>query len=753
MPFQTVRLRPGINVEATPTLLEAGYSESNLIRWRDGLAEKIGGWTKFYAFVISGITRALHAWQDLSQNNRLAVGNTTSLSIITDGVLIDITPQQLTSDFDPDFATTATSTTVTVDDPNIEDVTIYDTIRFETPVAIGGIVLAGTYAIDLVLGTTTYQITAASAAVTTRANLPITGITQANPAVVTYTGADNIANGDLVYIFGVGGMTQVNGLLFTVANLNTGANTFELSGVNSTGYGAYTTGGEASPGAVPRFTTTTGSASVTVTLQDHGLSVGDTINFSLSTTVGGLTIFDTYSVFSVTDVDNFVITAETQASATTSAFMNSGDARIIYDITIGPQSGGSGYGIGEYGIGAYGTGEVPGQQVGTPITATNWSLDNWGEILLANPEGGGIYWWQQQTGFQNAKLVTEAPEFNNGIFVAMPAQILVAWGTTFSETIGSQQDPLLVKWSDQEDFFNWTVTATTQAGEFRVPTGSRLVGALQTRNYACLWTDLDLWAMDYIGPPLVYGFNKIAGNCGLIAKHAVAQLSGNVYWMGKSNFFAMTGNGVSPIPCSVWDYCFQNLDTANQTKCVAASNTPFNEVLFFFPSASGGTGEPDRYVKLNTIENAWDYGILARTAWIDESVLGQPIAASPSGLIFSQETGQDADGAAISASFTSGYWVISEGEEFAFVDWIIPDFKYGKIATPTGANIQVTLYATDYPGQTPRTYGPYNVTSSTEAITTRLRGRQMAIKVSTDDIGSFWRLGAVRFRYAVDGRR
>lgn len=754
MPFSMVRLRPGIDVERTPTLNEAGYSQSNLIRWRDGLAEKIGGWTKFFPFVISGVIRALHAWQDLGGDDHLAVGSTLGLSVITDGTLEDLTPQTLTSNFNPNFATTSSSTTVVVDDSNVSNPTIYDSIEFLTPVSVGGVILSGVYPIDLVLGATSYDITAATAATATRANSAITGITQANPAVVTYTGADNFANGDLVYIFGVVGMTQVNGLLFTVAGVNTGANTFQLSGINSTGYTAYSSGGTVSPSAVPRFTTTSGSSSLTVTFQDHGLSAASTFNFPISTTVGGLTISGTYTVFSVTDVDDFVITADSQASSSAVAFMNAGQARIRYYITLGPPSASTGYGIGTYGSGGYGTGTSPTQQTGTPITATDWSLDNWGEILLANPEGGGIYWWQPQTGFQNAKLVAEAPAYNNSIFIAMPAQILVTLGSTIQQSVGIQQDPLLIVWSDQENFFEWTVTATTQAGSFRVPTGSKIVGGLQTRNYACIWTDLDLWSMEYLGPPLVFGFNKIAANCGLIGNHAMAQLAGNVYWMGKSNFFGMTGQGIAPIPCSVWDFCFQDLDTVNQGKSVAASNTPFNEVLFFFPSASGGTGENDKYVKLNTMYSTWDYGVLARSAWIDQSVLGSPIAASPSsGLIYSQESGYDADGSAISASFTTGYWSLTEAEDFAFVDFVIPDFKYGTIAGTPGANITVTLLATDYPGDTPREYGPYNVTSTTKFISCRLRGRQMAARIESDDIGSFWRLGGIRFRMAIDGRR
>lgn len=754
MPFQTVRLKPGVNVEATPTLLEAGYSASQLIRWRDGLIEKIGGWTKFFPFTISGIIRALHAWQDLDGNDRLGVGSTANLNIITNGAFQDITPQDLTSDFDPDFATTASSTTVTIDDPNISNVTIYDSIEFKTPVAIGGIVLSGVYAIVTSSGATSYTIEAATAATATRANLTISNITQANPGLVTYTGADNIANGDLVYIFGVGGMTEVNGTLQTVANLDTGANTFEIE--DTSGFTAYTSGGSLSFGAVPRFTTTSGDATLTVTLQDHGLAVGDTINFPLSTSVGGLTIVGTYTVFSVADVDNFVITADTAASSSTSIFMNSGQAEIIYHITLGPETGGVGYGIGTYGTGAYGTGVTTGQQTGTAITATDWSLDNWGEIFLANPQGGGIYWWQSQTGYQNAKLVSEAPPYNNGLFVAMPAQILVAWGSTTPESIGLQQDPLLVRWSDQEDFFNWTVTITTQAGSFHIPTGSAIKGALQARNYAYIWTDLDLWAMNYLGPPLVYGFNKVAANCGLNGQHAVCQQGDSIYWMGRSNFFGLTAAGVSPVPCSVWDVVFQDIDTAHLSKCVAAPNTPFNEILFFYPSSSGGTGENDKYAKLNTLNGAWDYGTLGRTAWIDQSVLGMPIASATNAsvsTIYSQESGYDADNQPITPSFTTGYWVMAEGEEFAFVDFVIPDFKYGTFSGSTTANLSVTFHVIDFPGDTPRNYGPYNVTSSTQFISTRFRGRQMAMTVSSSDTGSFWRIGAIRFRYGVDGRR
>ncbi len=754
MPFQTVRLKPGVNTNATPTLLEAGYSQSNLIRWRNGLAEKMGGWVAFINIVFSGVIRALHAWQDLNGTDRLAVGDTEGLGVVADGVFTDITPQELQSNFEPNFTTAASSATVTVVDANIGTVSIYDSVEFLTPISVGGIVLSGVYQINLALGATSYEIIAAAAATTTRRPLTITNITQANPGVVTYTGADNIANGDLVYIYGVVGMTQVNNLLFTVANLNTGSNTFELSGVNTTGYTAYVSGGIASTAAVPRFTTVSGSTSVTVKFQDHGLSVDNTINFRISTTGGGVSISGTYTVFSVTDVDNFVITLDTQASSSTSFFMNSGQARLLYYIALGPDSASSGYGIGTYGTGGYGTGVAPTQQTGTPITADDWTLDNWGELLLACPQNGGIYYWGASTGIQQAQLVATAPSINTGIFVSMPAQILVAYGSTINENIGIQQDPLLVRWSDQEDFFVWDITATTQAGSFRIPTGSMIVGGFQSRNYALLWTDIDLYGMEYVGPPFVFQFNKIAANCGLIGRHAAAQLAGNIYWIGKSKeFFSMSGNGVAPLETSVYDVIFQDLDTDNQHKCVAAPNSPFNEVLFFYPSASGNTGECDKYVKFTTTTGEWDYGNLARTAWIDVSVLGQPIGAGADGILYQHEMGYDANTAAMGASFTTGYWVIGDGEDFGYCDFIIPDFKYGTWSGAQDADLTLTFLVVDYPGDTPTEYGPYSVNASTTFINTRFRGRQMAMRVESDDVGSFWRIGAIRLRVAVDGRR
>ena len=404
-----------------------------------------------------------------------------------------------------------------------------------------------------------------------------------------------------------------------------------------------------------------------------------------------------------------------------------------------------------FGSGTYGFGITPGTQTGTPISATNWTIDNWGQDVVACPAGGGIYYWNPTGGFSTLVNILTAPAFNEGIFVSMPQQILVAYGSTVAQNIGVQQDPLLVAWSDIGDFEAWTPLTTNQAGSYRIPTGSKIVGGIQGPQNGLIWTDLDMWSMNYLGYPLVFGFTKVGANCGLAGKHAACQLSGNVYWMGQSNFFMFGGSGVQVIPCPIWDYVFQNVDTANIYKTVACANTSFNEVWWFFP-ASAGSGEPNRYVKYNTLERTWDYGVLSRTAWIDQSVLGPPIAASPDSYIWQHETTEDAAGSAIVSSMQTGYFVVNEAHEKTFIDLIWPDFKYGLYGGSQGASIQVTVYGADYPTDTPTAFGPFTMNSTTQYINLRMRARLVAIKFESSDLGSFWRIGNVRVRYAQDGK-
>ena len=686
MPWASVTLQPGVNVERTPTLNVAGYSESQLIRFRGGLAEKIGGWTQYYGFAVGGVPRAMHAWQDVNEGQHLAVGSTTALGIITGGALTNISPQTLVTDGTVDVSTTNTSTSVTIVDANIANITDYDSVEFRTPVSVGGIILSGVYPIDAFLSTTSYRIIAQAAATAT------------------------VANG----------------------------------------------------GAVPVFDSTSGSQTVDVTFEDHGLAVGDVFVAPISTTVGGVTILGAYTVTAVADADTFSIAVDELASSTATVSMNSGDAELKYYIALGPAAAGGSYGTGTYGSGGYGTGTAVSAQVGSDIGGDDWTFDNWGSTLISVPDGGGVYRWTPDTGFQNAQLVPTAPPFNGGAFITAPAQILLCWASSEYHEIGVDQDPLFYRWSDSLDYEFWTPGVTnpatgdlSQAGFARIPTGSRIVAGMQSTQQALLWTDLDLWAINYLGQPsvgLIFGQTPIGRNCGAIGKHAVGQLGSTVFWMGQNNFFAFSGGGVQALPCPVWDVVFQDIDRTNAYKVRAAPNTPFNEMWWFFPSASGGTGENDSYVKVNVLDGAWDYGRLGRSAWIDQSVLGNPIGAEPTGLIQQHETARDAAGQPILWSFTTGYWSIGEGEDVAFIDEIIPDFKFGTFGGVAGATIEITIYTTMFPNGPVKTYGPYTVTAAKTKLNVRIRGRQMSMKISGSDLGSFARLGRVRYQWAPDGR-
>jgi hypothetical protein len=688
MPTKSVKILPGVNVERTPTLNEAGISYSSFGRFRDGLFQKVGGWQQYYNLSV-GIPRAMHAWQDLNSVKHLAVGTTTAFATITNGASQFLTPQTYISNFSPNFTTTIGSAEVFINDSNISNVTTYDGVYFDTPVSVGGIILSGFYPIER-LGAlaTQYYIVAASAATSA------------------------VTNG----------------------------------------------------GAVPTFTTTSGSSVVSVTLPSNGLSVGSTIVFPIPTTAGGITISGSYTVTSVAPPNTFTINAS--ATATSSAgptSMNSGNCQLLYYITLGPAAAGVGYGTGLYGTGTFGYGVVPSAQTGTPITAANWTIDNWGQFAVACPKDGGIYYWDPNGGFSTLQQITTAPLYNRGIFVSMPQQILVAYGSTTQVDIGIEQDPLLVFWSDQGDFANWVPSSTTQAGSYHIPTGSEIVGGLQGPQNGLIWTDLDLWSMNYLGYPLVFGFTKVGANCGLIGQHAACQLRGSVYWMGQSNFFVFNGNNVQIIPCPIWDYVFQNLDTTNQGKCVAAANTAFNEVWWFFPSSSG-SGEPDSYVKYNIVEGVWDFGQLSRTAWIDQSVLGQPLGATVNSVIYQHETTNDADGVPIVSTMRTGYFAVNEGHEMTFIDMVWPDFKYGTYGNPApNAQIQVTIYGADYPNDIPVSYGTYvvspnSVTYPNGAVSQatwfnmRVRNRLLALQFQSADLGSFWRIGNVRIRFAQDGK-
>lgn len=691
MPHASVKLKPGIDVNETPALNEAGISSSNLIRFiydRNGigLIQKLGGWTKFYSNTIDAIVRALWAWQDTNNKSHLAVGTQNignlgyaELSVITNGAQIDISPRTGTTDILPDFSTTAGSPVVTITDTVNQDISEFDSVYIQTHVAVGGLILFGNYQAYPV-SSTTYEILARD----------------------------------------------------TLGNLLPASSTSILP-------------------VVAEFDTTSGQSLILVTLPDHGFSVGDTYPILVSTTIAGVTLFGNYIVQGVPSPNTFEIFANNLPNATTSAFINGGDVRFVYSFGVGPTVLGFGFGGSSYGSGGYGTGTSV-SSTGLPVPAIDWTLDNWGETLVACPINNSLYQpivqWNPTAGAGTANVIPEAPTLNDGIFVAMPQRQIIAWGSTFTGV----QDPLLIRWCDVNNYNSWIGTVTNQAGSYRIPKGSRIVGCIQGPQQGLVWTDLAVWAMQYVGPPFVYSFNEIGTGCGLIARKAAASIAGNVYWMGPSQFYQLAGEGVVPVSCPVWDVIFQDLDQTNLNKIRVGVNSRFGEITWYYPTMSNG-GEINAYVKYNVFLQQWDYGNLARSAWVDQSVLGPPIGADPNTLyIYQHETSTDADGAPLNATFQTGYFAMSEADVKMFVDQVWPDMKWGYYEGAQNAVVNLTFLTTDYAGQTPQQYGPYPLTQNTTFISPRFRGRLVSIKLDSNDVGSFWRIGNIRYRVKEDGK-
>jgi len=677
-------------------------------------------------------------------------GGGMALEIIVSGSASDITPQSSTYDVVVNFQTTAGSNAVLVTDTG-RNIDGYDSVNIITPVAVGGIVLFGQYQCYNVGGSAnTYTIYATNILgdpdlavfTTTTTPLAVTGASGTGTvATITFGGA---------YVFPIGSVVTV--LSVNPAGYNgkyvvttSGAGTVSFA---STTTAAYVSGGNVSNnGVVPLFTATNTSSSVAVLLPNHRLFVGDTFPILIVTPVGGITLSGNYVVNRVVSANLFDISANNSASSTASVYENSGFVRFLYWNGLGPAAVGTGYGIGPYGYGGYGTGSPPAVNSGTAIQAVDWTLDNWGQILISCPLNGPIFEWDPTSGDKTSLIIPSAPSVSEGIFVAMPQRQIIAWGSTFNGI----KDPLLIRWCDVNDYSSWTATITNQAGSYRIPKGSRIIQCIQAGQQAILWTDIGVWAMQYVGPPYVYQFNELGNGCGLIGRKAAASVGGVVYWMGPSQFYRLAGNGVEPIRCPVWDVIFQDLDTNNVDKIRVAPNSRFGEISWYYPT-SGNGGEIHNYVKYNIVLDQWDFGELARTAWINESVLGPPIGAAPNTYLFQHETSPNDDGNAMVSSFQTGYFVLNEADSKMFVDQVWPDMKWGYYGGVQNANVLLTFYVADYPGQTPVAYGPFTLTQAVDYVTPRFRGRLVSIKMESNDINSFWRIGNTRYRFQPDGK-
>lgn len=705
----SLTLLPGVDTNRSAVLNEAAISSCNLIRlWKDrkgtALLQKRGGWTKFYSSQMPAIPRQIWPWQDQNHNQHLGIGCSTSttpgvggsLLVLTNGSLSTITPIVRQDNVAPEVTTSTVSSTVFITDAG-SNTNSYTAVFIATHIAVGGIIVFGLY-----------QCTAV------------------------------------------------------------GANQFSVNLTDILGNPVFPTSNITDGGAVAIFTTVSGNSTVNVNLPGHGYAPGDTYPCLAQTTVGGISIFGDYIIQAVTDADNFVIQAGTSATSSTSASINGGNAQYDFFIGLGPLPPGTGYGVGGYGTGGYGTGVGGSSPTGANIDAKDWSLDNWGDIFVAvasgiqigsdttNPIGSPVFLWNPLGPTPVAMALANGPSASDGCFVAMPQRQIICWGSTFTGI----QDHLLLRWCDVNNYNQWIAQPTNQAGSYRIPRGSRIVSCLQAANQALVFTDLAVWSMQYIGQPFIYGFNEIGTGCGLIAPKAAVSLNGTIYWMSQSQFFSMgPAGGATPLDCAVWDNVFQLMDQNKLGNIRVAPNSRFNEVEWYFTSVNSTTGENDMYVKYNIVIAQWDYGFsttalpVGRSAWTNQSVLGPPIGADPVSLyLYQHETSNDADGQTINAWFQTGDFEIGEGQFQTFVDFVLPDMIYGLAGGLQNATVLITFFVSQYPGDTPLVFGPYSTGAASTYISTRFRGRLVSVRVESNDIGSFWRTGNLRYRFMQDGR-
>jgi len=517
------------------------------------------------------------------------------------------------------------------------------------------------------------------------------------------------------------------------------------------------------------FAATNGSATITVSDTAHGALQNDFVTFSGAVSLGGnvtATVLNAqHQIATIIDSNSYTITLSVTANASDSG---DGGAAVIgaYQINTGLDTSvfGTGWGTGTWSRGTWSSGTtttVAGSQLRI------WSQDNFGEDLIICVQNGGIYYWDASSGVATRAVALEdlagaqaAPTIAKSVIVSERDRHVIAFGCD-PEADPGVQDPLIIRFSDQENPAEWRTLPTTTAGELRIGTGSEIIGAVQTKQQVLVFTDVSVHAMQYIGDPFTFGIQEVSSSISITSPNAMVAVGDVVYWMGKNEFYAYDG-AVVQIPCDVKEYVFSGMNIQQQLKVYAGHSSSFSEVWWFYPSSS--SQENDSYVVYNYEQRVWYYGTLPRTAWQDRNVLSFPLAVSPDGYIYYQESGLN-DGSAnppvaLAPYIESSVVDMGEGDQFMFATRVIPDitFRNSTNETPTAT---LTIKARNFPGGAyfASDSDPVTKTASlpveqfTNELYVRLRGRSMSLRIESNQIDTAWRLGDPRLDMRTDGRK
>ena len=505
--------------------------------------------------------------------------------------------------------------------------------------------------------------------------------------------------------------------------------------------------------------TTNATTSVVVTDTSHGAQVGDFVTFDSFSAIDGLDMNKEFEITSVANNNAYVVTTGSAASGSTSGGGGTGNAK--YQISVGPEFSVPAYGWGTdtWSSGTWGTASSSSN---VTLEARQWSLDNFGEDLIAVVLNGGAFKWDTSGGVATrAVAITNAPTRSRLGLVSTPDRHLLFFGT--QPTIGgtNAQDDLLIRFSDQEDIETYQPTAENTAGSLRIADGSRIVAAERSRGQILVWTDTSLHSMQFIGPPFTFGLRQLGQNCGIIGQHAGVDINGVSYWMSQDSFFLFDGT-VKKLPCTVEQFVFDNINITGSENAFAGHNGEFNEIMWFYNRT--GSNTVNAVVAYNYLEQTWWIGTLDRTTWIDREVFDNPVASdylptttanneTISGLtngatqMFLHEVGNNADGSAMTAFVKSGSVEIGEGNDILYVQKLIPD-----VQNQEGA-LNMKLEFKYYPNTSTSTIKTATFTDATEFVSLRGRGREFTVNVVSNTTGTAWRLGTQRFDIQPDGRR
>ena len=761
MPLSKIQFNPGVNRETTSYGSENGWFDSDLIRFRKGRPEKMGGWERLSSNTIDGTGRSLHVWAALDGSKFMGLGTETKVYIEEGGGYNDITPIRSTATLgaDPLKTGAASSAVVTVTAVAHGAVT-GDFVTFSGATTTDGIAAAllNTEHQVTVLDSNSYQITTAGTASSG-------GTAGGGSAVIANyqinTGLNTVVSGTGFGAGLWGGLTT--GYAQTTLNdsggIDASVTSFILTSAASFETAATTTGANLTiiSSSIPVADSSGFPAKGTILIGSEKIRYGTNLSNvfgDLTRADDGTTAATSSSGAAVTFVGLMFIDSELiQYTGKSTNTINAGVVRGVRGTTAAAHSDGADV---KEANDFVGWGESSSTAANTGSNIRLYSQDNWGEDLIFNVYDGTPYYWDKSLGLGSRATdlasqsgASAAPTITRRVMISGADRHVVCFGCNPLDE--SDQDLLMVRWSDQENPVDWTPTATNTAGSQRISSGSEIISAQKTRQEMLIWTDTSLHAMRFTGPPFTFGFSMLANNVSIIGPNAVTTVGDKVFWMDRENFYVYTGR-VQTIPCTLLRYVFDDINLDQSFKCFAASNKMFDEVFWFYPTAD--STEIDRYVKFNFTENTWDLGSLSRTAWVDYGIHDNPRAsglASGTNFVYIQEKGDDNDGSPMTSYIESADFDLGDGEQFMFVSRLIPDIDI--TSSDAEASVNYVLKTRNYPGDSLVTNSTSAIQATTEQAFLRSRSRQASLRIESSTTDITWTLGDLRLDLRPDGRR